>query len=117
MNTLTDKQLKYLIVETVAHAKNSLLSEDSNLSADILKKMDKAIELSVKTHVNGKIKSLDEKLDQYIIKDNEWKELITPQIEAVKSVQNWGKVSLGLITVLSTIGGFILLTIKLFTGK
>lgn len=117
MNTSTDKkEIAQIIQDTVSHAKDSWFSENSNLVDDIIKKMDSSIEQAVEKHMNNHIKDMNFKIDILTEHLLQWKTEITPQIEAVKVAQNWGKVSLGLITVLATIGGFVIMLIKFIKG-
>lgn len=57
----------------------------------ILKEIDRAVERATEKYVNGKIRNLDKKIDEYIEKDLEWKETVKPVIDAYTTV---GKVSI-----------------------
>ena len=58
----------------------------------------KAVREAVKETVNGKIDRMDRKIDEYIIKDNEykastdeWRKSVTPSIEIMKSMESFSK--------------------------
>lgn len=53
--------------------------------------MDKRLEIGIETNVNGKIKNLTAKLDEYIKDDNEWKAQALPAIELGKNAIGFGK--------------------------
>lgn len=41
--------------------------------------------------VNGKIRRIDEKLDAYIIQDEQWKKTVQPVIDAYATAENAGR--------------------------
>jgi hypothetical protein len=58
----------------------------------------KAVRETIKETVNGKIDRMDKKIDEYIIKDNEykastdeWRKSVTPSIEIMKSMESFSK--------------------------
>ena len=110
MNEQQTKYFEEIIIKAVQQGKQ----ETSGLVEMVIHKIEPAIEKAVEKHVNGKIRALDYKIDEYIKHDLEWKAEITPQIESVKEFKGWGKVTLGLLGFLSAIGGCILLVINLF---
>jgi hypothetical protein len=59
--------------------------EDKDLQKIII-----ALQDTIDKKVNGKINRLDEKLDEYIKHDMEWKETVQPVIEAYQAVNNIG---------------------------
>jgi len=65
------------------------------------------LKLGIETHVNGKIRRLDEKLDTYIKEDNEWKERANPTIELGNNVRGFGIVFVYLLGVAGAIFGLI----------
>lgn len=113
MNEDQLKQLEELIVKAVQSGKQ----ETSGLVEMVIHKIEPAIEKAVEKHVNGKIKNLDYKLDEYIKHDLEWKAEITPQIESVKEFKGWGKVTLGLLGFFAAIGTSIFMVINLLKLK
>lgn len=121
MTNVDYEKLEGLIFKAVQQGKQ----ETSGLVDMVIHKMEAKLEESIAKsityNVNGKIKAIDEKIDNYIEKDLEWKKLdeewkeeIIPQIEAVKEFRGWGKVSVGLISFFAAIGGFVLLVINLW---
>lgn len=89
---MTQEEVSQIIKETVSHAKNSLLDENSNLVDMIVHKMEGHIEKSVATaiekNVNGKIRGIDQKIDDYIKGDLKWKDSVTPSIDTMKMLSN-----------------------------
>jgi hypothetical protein len=83
----------------------STKQENSGLVDTIMHKMEKGIEESINRNVNGKIKRIDEKLDAYIMSDNEWKEKYSPMLEAFTSISTSGKLILKLAV---GVGSFLL---------
>lgn len=78
----------------------------NNMTEVQLEKLQKTIkdqiETTVKLVVNGKIDRLNDKLDNYIITDNQWKEDAQPSIDLGKNVNGFGRV---LAYILGTIAG------------
>ena len=118
---MDDQKLQQIIQQGIkeAHALGiqSGKQETSGLVEMILHKMEEPIEKAVDKHVNGKIKALGIKIDDYIVSDLKWKEEITPQIQLVKDTQGFGKVSLYFIGFVSAIVGVILLIYNLLKLK
>ena len=121
---MSEEKIQQYIKDTVTHAKDSLLNENSNLVDMIVHKMEGHIEKAIDKHVNGKIKALDTKLDNYIIadmqwkkEDEQWKEDVKPQIQLVKDTQGFGKVSLYFLGFVSALGGCIILIYNLLKLK
>lgn len=110
MNEQQTKHFEEIIFKAVQQGKQ----ETSGLVEMVIHKIEPAVEKAVEKYVNGKIKALDYKIDEYIKHDLEWKSEITPQIEAVKEFRGFGKVTLGLLGFFAAVGGFILLIINLF---
>ena len=67
------------------------------------------VSVAVKTTVNGKIDSLNTKLEDYIKSDNEWKERAQPTIELGTNVRGFGKVFAYLIGTAAAVGGLVVL--------
>lgn len=72
-----------LIVKAVQSGKK----ETSDLVDMIMHKLENGIEESINRNVNGKIKVLTQRFDDYVISDNEWKDGVTPSIEIMKKIQ------------------------------
>lgn len=111
---MDDEKLQQYIKDTVAHAKNSLFHENSNLVDMIFHKMEdrieKAVDKATEKYTNGRLKALDSKIDDYIKEDLEWKVKALPVIESGTKVLNFGTVGVGLlkfITIFSVAFGFI----------
>ena len=113
---MNEDQIKHF-EEIIFKAVQSGKQETSGLVEMVIHKIESAIEKAVEKHVNGKIRALDYKIDEYIKHDLEWKEEITPQIQLVKDTQGFGKVSLYFLGFVSAIGGVILLVYNLLKLK
>lgn len=78
---------------------SDILNIDKNMNVDELQKIldviNKSTEQAIEKHVNGKIRNMDSKLDNYIKSDMEWKRTVEPVVEAyntvglVSSFTNW----------------------------
>lgn len=55
------------------------------------------IKETIQTTVNGKVDGLRRELQEYIERDNDWKENVTPSIEIMKKMQGF-----------ASVGGFVL---------
>jgi hypothetical protein len=65
------------------------------------------LKIGIETHVNGKIRKMDEKLDAYIKEDNEWKARANPTIELGNNIRGFGKVFAYLLGIGATVFGII----------
>jgi hypothetical protein len=108
------KELRQIFEEYMETSRQSGKQETSNLVSDIIERQKPVIEETIERVVNGRIRELHHKIDDYIKRDEQWKEEITPQIKLVKDVQGFGKVSLYALGFFSAIGGAIMLIINLF---
>ena len=115
---MSEQELKQFITQAIKEAHSlgleSGAKETSGLVHEVLHRIEPAVEKSIEKYVNGKIRSLDKKIDDYIISDLKWKEVITPQIQMVQNLQGFGKVSMYVIGFLSAILGLVLLIINLW---
>lgn len=68
------------------------------------KNIQESIKLSIETTVNGKIRRLDEKIDNYIKSDDEWKQGVTPYIESMKQFQGFTVVGTTVLKAILLIG-------------
>lgn len=98
----------------VEHFENFLMKaiqstkqENSGLVDTIMHKMEKGIEESINRNVNGKIRNLDGKIDEYIKSDMEWKERYSPYLEGLQSISISGKILLWLAVFISSVVGAI----------
>lgn len=110
LNQMNNNDIQQIIKETVAHAKNSFFSEDSKLADHILQKMGGHIESTI----DKKLKPLEDKLDNYIVSDNKWKEEAQPVIEMGKNVQGFGKVSLYILGFVTSVSAGFYAFMELF---
>lgn len=108
---LTNKESREMIIQ--ANIAGRGLTSD--LADDIIRKMSEHIALSVETTVNGKIKRIDNKLDEhirtvneYILHDMEWKKEFSPMLSSFMSLGKSGKILFQLILGISALGGAIL---------
>ena len=85
----------------------STKQENSGLVDEIMHKMEKGIEESISRNVNGKIRNLDGKIDEYIKSDMEWKERYSPYLEGLQSISISGKILLWLAVFISSVVGAI----------
>lgn len=86
------------------------------MSPEQLEQIQKTVSEQIKITVNGKIDRINDKLDNYIKEDNDWKERIMPEIQAVANVRGFGKVAVGLLAVGGTIVGLVVGIIKIIKG-
>lgn len=85
---MTPEEIKDVIKETVYLAQNSTKQENSGLITHLQKIMQQEIAVGIEKNVNGKIRNIDKKIDDYISEDNKWKESVTPSIETMKRISN-----------------------------
>ena len=91
--------------------------ENSDLVDMIMHKMETKIEESINKNVNGKIKGLSERFDDYVITDNQWKDSVSPSIDIMKKIQNSSSVIRYVVQTVILLGvlvGTIIGLIKLF---
>ncbi len=91
----------------IMKAIQSTKQENSGLVDTIMHKMEKGIEESINRNVNGKIRNLDGKIDEYIKSDMEWKERYSPYLEGLQSISISGKILLWLAVFISSVVGAI----------
>jgi len=108
---MTQQELEH-IKEFIFQANQSGKQETSGLVEQIIHKMeaklDTTIQKGIETHVNGKIRKIDEKIDAYIVSDNAWKEMYSPYMKGIASVIDGGKITGKLVIFLGAIGGAVL---------
>lgn len=76
--------------------------------------MNRLIEETIRTTVNGKIDRMNQKLEDYIVTDNEWKKVAQKSISLIENVTSFGKVSLYLSGFISAVVGSIILINNIF---
>lgn len=100
----------------------------TELQNTIIQSIDKNIDTSVEKYVNGKIRRLDEKIDDYIKSDIEhrneykretleWRERIEKKVEPLDNLTGFSKTSLYLLGFLGSVGGIVLIALKLLHGN
>lgn len=91
----------------IMKAIQSTKQENSGLVDTIMHKMEKGIEESINRNVNGKIRNLDGKIDEYIKSDIAWKERYSPYLEGLQSISISGKILLWMSVFISAVIGAI----------
>jgi hypothetical protein len=108
-----NKKLEQEIKDYIHLAVQSGKAENSGLVSEILRQMDRHIEVSVKKHINGTITSIQTQLEDYIESDNNWKKQYEPYIEGLANVSSGGKIIVAICLGISAITG-TLIAIKAF---
>ena len=82
-------------------------------------KIDSNVKESVGFYVNGKIDRMNQKLDDYIVDDNEWKKIAQPAIDSIRNAKAGTKFIVsavgfiaGLVAIWQVIKLYITLNIK-----
>lgn len=96
-----DEKIKDYLFQAVQSGK----AENSGLVDEMFKRIDARIGEAVEKHVNGKIRGLTLKLDNYIASDDSWKEEVKPSIDVMKSIQVTTSVSIWVLKAIIVIGG------------
>lgn len=100
----------------------------AELQKTILTKIDTTVDKSIEKYVNGKIRNLSEKVDDYIKNDLEhreiykaetleWREKIDKKVEPLDNLIGWSKTSLYFLGFLASVGGVVLIILKLLHGN
>lgn len=100
----------------------------AELQKTITQSIDENIDSSVEKYVNGKIHRLDEKIDAYIENDIahredykketlEWRQKIEKKVEPLDNLTGFSKTSLYLLGFLGSVGGIVLIALKLLHGN
>lgn len=90
------------------------------MTPEQLRALQETVAESIEKNVNGKIRRLDEKIDNYIREDNEYKERMTietaewrknadEKLQLVGNIQGFGKVLMYFLGFCATLGGVIAL--------
>lgn len=96
-------------------AVQSTKQENSGLIGDIQRLLNKEIAKGVELHVNGKIRAIDTKLENYIMSDNEykervakesseWREKVDSKLEVVTNLQGFGRVAMYIMGFIGAVG-------------
>lgn len=86
------KEMQKYSDEIILNAIQSGKSETSGLVGDIMKRLDTAIEVSVKRHVNGNIIGIKQQLEDYIKDDMVWKSEQEPYLKGLANLVGGGKI-------------------------
>lgn len=85
-----------------------VISDIKNLCKQIKELREKQpliIEKSLEKYVNGKIDKLTQKLDDYILSDNKWKESAEPVLQLGRNAEGTSKTIFWLSAIIIAIGG------------
>jgi hypothetical protein len=74
----------------------------------LVSRVEQVIETKIESKVNGKIKSIDEKLTNYIDLDMKWKEENRPALDNMKNLTITGKTLIKSILVAGSLAGAII---------
>ena len=96
---------------------SDILNLDKDMNAQELQKIldviNSSTENAIEKHVNGKIRNMDKKLDEYIESDLEWKKTVEPVVDAYNTVglvsnfTNWlSKVIISVGIIIAAVIGF-----------
>lgn len=111
---MTEDKIKEYIFQAVQSGKQ----ETSGLVDLVIHKMetklDSSIDKAVAKYTNGKLDKMNEKIDEYIRSDNEWKVKYSPYLEGIVLGVGGGKILIRVILGLATVGGAILAIYKWF---
>ena len=94
------------------------------MTPEQLRELQQTIADSIEKNVNGKIRALDAKVDNYIKTDldhkerdreetNEWRKGADDKLAIVGSVQGFGKVTAYILGMITVVGGATLFIVKL----
>lgn len=72
-----------------------------------LEHQDKTLKEGIETHVNGKIRSLTTKFDEYVKDDTQWKADVTPYIENMKKISGFTSIGATILKAIMLIGGAV----------
>src|SRR3990167_186672 len=104
-----DEKNKNEIKDFIFQAIQAGKKESSGLVGDIMKKLDSAIEVSVKKHVNGNIEGIKIQLENYIKEDTDWKTRAEHVIQLGNDTRGASKAILWLTGIIIAVGGAILM--------
>ncbi len=74
------------------------------MTSEQFDQLNKTIAESIEKNVNGKIRLLDQKIDNYIREDNEWKNDVKPYIESMRKIQGFSEVGTAILKTVVAIG-------------
>jgi hypothetical protein len=111
---MEEQKIKEYIFQAVQSGKQ----ETSGLVDMVIHKMENRLDISVDKAVakytNGKLDKLENKIDNYIKGDNEWKEKYGPYLESIVGISVGGKILVRFILGIASVGGAILLIYRWF---
>lgn len=111
---MNEDKIKEYIFQAVQSGKQETSGLVDLIIHKMEKKLDETIAVSIEKNVNGKIKKIDEKIEAYILSDNEWKSKYSPYLEGIVGVSVGGKIMIRFIIGIATVGGAILAIRKWF---
>lgn len=96
-------------------AVQSTKQENSGLIGDIQRLLNKEIAQAVELHVNGRVRAIDTKLENYIISDKEhnenearqsaeWRKKVDEKLEVVTNLQGFGRVAMYIMGFIGAVG-------------
>ena len=111
---MDEQKIKEYIFQAVQSGKQETSGLVDLIIHKMESKLDAGIQKGIETHVNGKIKTLDKKIDDYIKSDNDWKSKYSPYLEGIVGVSVGGKIVMRFILGVAAVGGAILAIYKWF---
>jgi hypothetical protein len=105
---MNEEKIKEFIFQAVQSGKQETSGLVDLIIHKMESKLDVGIQKGIETHVNGKIKNIDRKIDDYIKSDNEWKSKYSPYLEGIVGVSVGGKILIKLVLGIAAVGGAIL---------
>lgn len=98
------------------------------MTPEQLRALQETVAESIEKNVNGKIRRLDEKIDNYIREDNEhkermiletaeWRKSADEKLQLVSNIQGFGKVLMYFLGFCATLGGVIAMVVTFFHEK
>ena len=76
----------------------------NNMTPSQLEQLQKTIAVSIEKNVNGKIRLLDQKIDDYIKADELWKNSVTPSIDTMKKLDGFTSIGGTILKVIVLLG-------------
>lgn len=111
---MNEEKIKEYIFQAVQSGKQ----ETSGLVDLVIHKMetklDSSIDKAVAKYTNGKLDKMNEKIDEYIRSDNEWKVKYSPYLEGIVGVSVGGKIVMRFIIGVAAVGAAILAIYRWF---
>lgn len=110
--------MKDEIKDYIDHALVSTRGLTSDLASEVIRKMkediEKSVAIAIEKNVNGKIRRLDEKMEEYIKSDLKWKDEYSPYLKGIESISIGGKIVFKFLVGVATLGTALLVIKKWF---